>query len=72
MNIINYLRQGSSTFSMAGQGSPNNVRSVKAAPSAKDFKQYPPYKNCQFKRNCQAVSMMENLYLKNDSNFAMR
>ena len=34
-----YLRLGALNGSIRGQGSPNRVRKVRAAPSAKDFKQ---------------------------------
>lgn len=37
--FIAYLVDGNSSVCKIGQGSPNKVLKVKAAPSAKDFKQ---------------------------------
>lgn len=39
-----YLSLGSDNGSIFGHGSPNNVLSVMAAPSANDSRQYPPSK----------------------------
>ena len=39
---MTYLWEGSLRLSTAGQGSPKSIRKVKAAPSACDFKHWPP------------------------------
>ena len=40
--LLKHLADGADKFWMIGQGSPSNVRIVRAAPSDNDFKQYPP------------------------------